>query len=225
MRKYLFTLFICLSTSLFAQQPRIYFFPEFVKSRIVYKNHQKFVVMLNFDAANGKMLYKQDDVMMELINPAAVDTIFVGDRKFVYHNKKFCEVFKRDAGTILLGWRLKKVHQGQTGAFGLPTQAHVQKLSSVNLSGGDNDSNPNPGMGITNYDSYGASSLDVWKQKNDNTYFFTKNGKEYTLKNLKSVYKTFPEYEEKIKEFVKEKKLDMINADNAVQVIDFIFTL
>lgn len=225
MRQIILSLFFFLCTGAFAQQPRIYFFPDFVKSRIVYKNNQKFQVMLNFDAANSKMLYQQDGVMMELVNPAAVDTIFVGDRKFVYHEKQFCEVFKRDNETILLGWKLKKVHQGQTGAFGLPTQVHVQKLSSVDLSGMGLGANPNAGLGMTSYDSYGAPSLDVWKQKNDNTYFFIKNGKEYKVKTLKSVYKAFPEYEGKIKDFVSDKKLDMIHADNAVQIIDYICTL
>ncbi|MCQ2267428.1 MAG: hypothetical protein MJZ83_00980 [Bacteroidaceae bacterium] len=225
MRQIILSLFFFLCTGAFAQQPRIYFFPDFVKSRIVYKNKQKFQVMLNFDAANSQMLYKQDGVMMELANPAAVDTIFVGDRKFVYHQKQFCEVFKRDKGVVLLGWRLKQVHQGQTGAFGLPTQAHVQKLSSVDLSGMGLGANPNAGMGMTQYDSHGAPSLDVWKQKNDNTYYIVKDGKEYKLKTLKTVYKAFPQQSDRIKEFVSENKLDMVHADNAVQVIDFIFGL
>lgn len=226
MRNYLsIILLFCCSLTVSAQKPRIYFFKDFVQSRITYKNHQRFIVMLNFDAANGEMLYKEGETMMTLTNPEAVDTISVGDRKYVYHDKKFCEVFQRENGTVLLGWKLKQVHKGQTGAFGLPTQAHVQKLSTVDLSGMGLGANPNAGMGYIQYDNYEAPSFDVWKQKNDNTYYFTKGGKEYKVRTLKNVYKAFPQYKEKIQSFVKENDLDMIHADNAVQIIDYIFTL
>ena len=82
----------------------------------------------------------------------------------------------------------------------------------------------NGSYGVNQYDGNGRN-LDVWKTKNQSTYFFTKNGKEYSVKNIKSVYKAFPEQKEQIKQYVRDNKLDMMTAENALQVIDYIFSL
>ncbi|MCE2616636.1 hypothetical protein [Phocaeicola oris] len=222
MRKILFILFVFLCSSTMAQQKRIYFFPEFIKSKIVYKNKAKFVVMLNYDASNKKMLYMQDDQMMELINPQTVDTIYTGGRTWVYHNQQFCEVIQRENGNkILIGWVMKNVYKGQKGALGMTTQAHVQKLRAVDFAGAQNGQNMNAGMEAAQYDSWNAD-FDVWKQKNNNTYYFNIGDKQYALTSLKSVYKAFPERKEEIKMFVHDKKLDMMNAEKALEIIDFL---
>ncbi|MBP5619304.1 MAG: hypothetical protein J6X23_02495, partial [Bacteroidaceae bacterium] len=78
--------------------------------------------------------------------------------------------------------------------------------------------------GVNQHDGNGRN-LDVWKTKNQSTYYFTKNGKEYSIKGIKSVYKAFPEQKEQIKQFVQDNKLDMMNAENALQVIDYLFSL
>ena len=69
------------------------------------------------------------------------------------------------------------------------------------------------------------SSIEVWQRKGDNTYFFTLDGTEYKVKRLKDLYKAFPDKAPALKEFVKEKKYTMENAQQALSVIAYLKTL
>jgi len=225
MRKTITLILILICTAAMAQQKRIYFFPEFVKSRMVFKNKSRFVAMVNYDAANRKMLYKQGEQLMELTNPQDVDTIYTGGRKWVFHNRQFCEVIETEhRDTILIGWVFKNVYRGQRGALGMITQAHVQKLRAVDFMGPQNGDNMNAGMEPAQYDSWNAD-LEVWNKKNSNTYYFSRYGTPYSVTTLKSVYKAFPEHKTEIKAYVSENKLDMHNADKALQIIDFLLKM
>ncbi|MGM9802648.1 MAG: hypothetical protein ACI308_00570, partial [Muribaculaceae bacterium] len=154
MRKFILLLAVMMSFAAMAQQlKRVYFFKEFTPGRVLYKSGAKFDVNLNYDANNFKVLYMQGDVMMELVNPELVDTIYMGGRKMVFHEARFCEVeHLSNARQVLIGWHIKQVYGGRTGAFGLPTQAQVIKLRAVDLIGPEHGHNMNAGMGISQYD-------------------------------------------------------------------------
>lgn len=207
-----------------AQEKRVYLFPDFVKTMIKYKGSSKFLVMANYDAANQKVMYKQGDQLMELVSPQLVDTIYFGGQKWVYHQSEFCQVAAGKRDTILIGWHITKVHEGYVGAYGtsqVPSQK-VQLGDHFGMGGlaGAGGGMYNGSFGVNDDDGEGRN-LDVWKNKNENNYYFRKQGKEYKVSNLKSVYKTFPAQKDKIKEFVTTNKLDMMSAEKAVQIIHF----
>lgn len=224
MRKLFILIFLIVSTITMAQEKRVYLFQEFAKTIIKYKANQRFSVMANFDVANQKVMYKQGEDLMELVNPALVDTIFFGNQKWIYHNDQYCQIAKMPKGEILIAWHITKVHDGYVGVYGTSqVPSHKIQLEGnfgmgtiAGISGGMY----NGSFGTNTNDGQGRN-LDVWKNKNQNTYYFTKNGKEYKLTSLKSVYKTFPDQKAKIQEYVKENSLDMMSAEKALQIVDF----
>ena len=229
MRNIFTILLFFLTASIMAQEKRIYFFQDFVPTRILYKNKAHNQAQANYDVANRKIMYMQDDQLMELINPENIDTLYMGGSRWVYRDKQFCEVIDRDGGNrVLVGWHITRVHEGYVGAFGT-SQVPSRKIQLSDQFGMGTIAGIGGGMyngsyGVNQYDGNGRN-LDVWKTKNQSTYFFTKNGKEYSVKNIKRVYKAFPEQKEQIKQYVRDNKLDMMTAENALQVIDYIFSL
>ncbi len=226
MRKLLLIAALLVGLTGMAQQlKRVFLFNGFSDGVVLYKNGAKVGAKLNYDANNFAMLYMQGNVMMELVNPQTVDTVYVGGKKLVYHDKRFCEVVDLGADRkVLIGWLIKSVYEGRTGAFGLPTQAQVIKLRAVDLIGPEYRHNMNAGMEAAQYDARNAE-LEVWQQKNANSYYFVKDGVEVTLRKMNDIYKYFPGKKEQIKAYAKENNLDMMHTQRALRLIDYLMKL
>ncbi|MBR5918520.1 MAG: hypothetical protein IK067_04245, partial [Prevotella sp.] len=180
--------------------------------------------------ANRKLMFMQGNQLMEATAPESIDTLYMGGSRWVYKDKQFCEIIDRENGErLLVGWHITKIHEGYVGALGSVSQAPSRKVQLGDQFGMGTIAGISGGMynGTfgTNQNDGNGRNLDVWRSKNQSTYYFTKNGKEHAVKGLKSVYKAFPEHKEQIKQFVRENKLDMTNAENALKIIDFILTL
>ncbi len=219
-------LFICLVGK--AQQSRIYFYPDFIPTKITYKNGSAFQVMGNYDVVNLKFMYKQGEQLMELINPQLVDTIFISDSEWTYHNNSFCEVVKRPNGIVYnVAWHITKVNKGYVGAYGT-SQVPSKKVEIFdNLGMGDMSLTSGLNNAFSNATQSGGSglNLDVWKNKNQSTYYFTKDGREYGVKGMKSVLKAFPTKKDQIKQYVHDNHIDTLTAEGMLQVIDYLMTL
>lgn len=231
MKRLIIILIAFVSLTAASQQfKRTYFLSDFTDGILRYKGGQLVSAKMNYDANNQVFLFMNGDVMMEMTNAYLVDTVYVADRKFVYRAKDsdpnegiFCEVVHvNNNKEVLIGWLIKQVYGGRTGAFGLPTQAQVIKLKAVDLIGAENGHNMNAGMGVSQYD-YRNADLEVWRQKNSNTYYFkTESGEEVSAKSMKDLYKIYPERKDEIKKYAKKNKLDMMHTDRALKLIDYI---
>ena len=229
MRRILTFLLLAVSTVAIAQEKRVYFFSDFVNTLIQYKGGQKFKVKANYDVANRKMMYMQGEQLMELTDPQLVDTIVTDGYTWVFNKGHFCQVVDSEAGhRVLLGWHIVRAHEGYVGAYGV-SQIPSRKVKLTGQFGLDNFTGEGGGIfnGTTDTNEYdgNGSNLDVWRFKNQNTYFFTKDGRDYALKGIKSVYKSFPEHKAQIKQFVRDNKLDMMTAESALRIIDYLHTL
>lgn len=229
MRRFLTVILLALSLNSVAQEKRIYFFSDFVNTAIKYKGGQVFKVKANYDVANRKMMYMQGEQLMELTDLQLVDTIVTDGYAWVLHDGHFCQVVdSNDGNRVLLGWHIVKTHEGYVGAFGI-SQVPARKLKLSGDFGLDNFTADGGGIfnGTTDTNAHdgNGSNLDVWRNKNLNTYYFTKAGREYALKGMKSVYKAFPDKKAQIKQFVRENKVDMQTATGALELIDYLMSL
>lgn len=208
-------LFILLGlfTALQAQTGPIFMFEKFSNAKVRFKNRSVTVSPMNYDASGGKMYFQQDGAMMEMTNVYMVDTVAWGDRKFVPQGRRFWEVFKQENGVVFVDWLLKDVHLGSKGAFGLPTQGKVETLKLADLSAG--------APGGYSYDTQGTYSKDMWKRKNDNTYYFMYDGKMRKIKSVKQLRKLFASHAQLIKDYADKEKIDMNHVPDALKLIDF----
>lgn len=198
-----------------AQTGPIFLFEKFTNARIHFKNRSVTVSSMNYDAAGGKMYFMQQEDFMELTNAAAIDTIAWGNRKFIPHGRRFHEVFRLDqsGAVIYVDWLLKDVHLGSKGAMGLPTQGKVENLKLGDFTG--------EAPGFDGYTTQGTYDKDVWKRKNDNTYYLNCDGKTRKIKNLKQLCQAFPDLATELRHYAHHEKLDMGQVPDALKLLDF----
>ena len=200
-----------LGLTAFAQRP-IYLLPESVKGHMVFANGSTADVYWNFDTCYQKIYFLQGKNIMEMTNMESLVSLTSEDRKFVMHDGRLCEVIDRDGEQTLVNWKFRKVNKGSIGAMGATTQNKVEVLWS-HL---DEDEYVEGGI---NAFQQGEHAREVWTERSDNTYYFEVDGVFCGAKRLKDLYKAFPEAAPQLKAFVKQNKLTMENADNALKVL------
>ena len=212
-----------------AQTGRIFLFDNFAKGYVKFKNGAVNVSMMNYDANNGKMYFMQDKTLMELTSPELVDSIKFGERTFIGRQGDFVEQYTLNHGTIKILWRIHKIHEGYVGAYGQTSQVGARKIELQGNFGMGNLAGAGGGMYNgsfgTNQDDNNGQKYDIWKVKSANTYIFEKNGKEYAINRIKNLYKAFPQYKTQLQDFAKEHELDLMSADKAVILIDYLLSL
>lgn len=212
-----------------AQTGRIFLFDNFAKGYVKFKNGAVNVSMMNYDANNGKMYFMQDETLMELTSPELVDSIKFGERKFIGRQGDFVEQYTLNHGTVKILWRIHKIHEGYLGAYGQVSQVGARKIELQGNFGMGNLAGAGGGMYNgsfgTNQEDNNGQKYDIWKVKSANTYIFEKNGKEYAINRIKNLYKAFPLYKTQLQAFAKEHELDLMSADKAVILIDYLLSL
>lgn len=208
-------LYLCTLFTVSAQQfKRIFLFDDFTEARIKFRNGSQTVVSLNYDASNKTMLFRQGEELMEVTNTSTVDTVFVGDRRFIPAEKGFYEVIFLNNGTVFVDWLLKDVNVGSKGALGVVTQGSVYNLQMSNF--GLNGTEM-----YTPYKQQKLGSTDVYRRKSDNTYYINKENRLVKLKTLKQVVKAFPAFKDDINTFAKENDTDMKETHDVLMLLDY----
>ncbi len=219
----------CAFLSLSAQGERIFLFDNFAKGFIKFKSGAVNASMMNYDANNGKMYFMQGETLMEMTGTQLVDSIQFGDRHFVGRDGDFVELYSLKHGIVKILWRIRKIHEGYVGAFGQQSQVggtKIQLNGNFGLGGlaGAGGGMYNGSFGINDSDDSGRR-MDIWKTKSTNTYFFEKDGKEYKASSIKHLYKAFPQHKAQLQAFAKENNLDLMSAEKAVVLIDYLLSL
>lgn len=208
---------VCFQLS--AQQfARLYLFESYTPAQVKLRNRSVTTAQVNYDAANKTMLFLQGDDIMEFANVAQIDTIKIAGRKFVPADKGFHEVVQLSHGLLYIDWLLKDVNIGSKGAMGAVTQGSVHNLQMTDFEL----------SGSTMYTPYQQQKLgvtDVYRRKNDNTYYIKVEGKTVKLKTVKQVLKQFAPYASPIEDYIKEHSLNFRETPDAIALIDYCQTL
>lgn len=190
-----------------AQKKRQMLFEDYSKGVVLMKNNSKTMAELNYDAGNQKMMFKNGSEEMLLTNITQIDTVYIGNAKFIPTGSKdnFYEILQIPNGTIGINWLLKNASQGYKNAFGVTQQAKVESLNTNQL----------------NYGVYENQYTEVYKLANQNEYCIFRDGTPQKFKNKKSLLKLFPGKENLIETYIKETKTDMKNAKDVITLVNY----
>jgi len=72
--------------------PDQFVFPDFSVGVVKMKNGEKVILSLNYDIVNGKMVFMQKNKKYDIVNTAAIDTVYIQEVKFVPVGKVFYQV-------------------------------------------------------------------------------------------------------------------------------------
>lgn len=197
-------LILCIQ-NIFAQEKRILLFENYQKGTILLKNRYKTHTLLNFDAANDNIMFKQDNDEMILTNSNQIDTVYIGNRKFIPIRNIFLECIATKHGDVYIHWNLKNVYKGKRGAYGMITQTKVESINTAQM----------------NYGYYENQYVDVYQLSNRNEYYLFNGDKPIVVKNEKQLLKSFPEQQNNIKEYIKKRGINFLDTKKVIELLEY----
>ncbi len=207
-----FLIFVCslaFLTSTNAQVTReLFLLKGFSQGIILNKDGSKAAAEMNYDAKGRNMLFLEGEDLMLLTNTNAIDTIFIGSRKFIPEKNYFLEVVGIPNGTVYVDWRFNSIQIGKKGAYGITTQGTVETV---------------------NVHSYRAGGKFEWDESTAVTKFKVENeyrvkntaGKILKFKNKKDLLKQFANHKEAIEQYLAQNSVDWENPEMVVDLADF----
>lgn len=188
---------------------RVYLFEKYTNGMVLLKNKVHIPTSLNYDTANGYMMYIDNGKEMILEESQGIDTVYIGTAKFIPSGQhSFLEMVSRKNGVIFIKWDLSKQLRGKKGAYGQIIQGTVDviDINVIKQQGG-----------VIERSQY----IDVYVQQNNNEYWLLRNDEFVKCRNKKSLIKLFPDKAELIKSYIKEHKLEFNNPQQILDLLDY----
>lgn len=220
MKKLLFVLAFLCGLGATAQTRVAMLLDDYVDGVVYLKNNFPVRVPLNYDGGLHNMRYMLDNQAMELQNVQDVDSVKIGNRKFVPLNGRFCEVFTPKTpncdDALLVEWSMSRQHIGYKGVMGNVSQVRGH---SVNVSLMDNIlagstateglmQSGNSSQMTGNSNNSTIKSQDVYKTRYSNVYYIYRDGKAGKFKDKKQLLKLFPERTEEVESVLRRHHAD-----------------
>ena len=183
-----------------------YLLTEFIKTRVLMKSGASQYEMMNYNTVTEKMVYRKDDNYWDLANPEMVDTVYLGDMKFIPFGKYFFEAGYISKITLFIQHKGTLMSAGSTVGYGGKSQlASTDRITGVDFSGGrfnlplptDFIVNPSP------------------------VYWIRKNGEMLDFLTEKQFLRYFETDAEKIRDFIKDNKLKIDKPDHLSRIVRF----
>ena len=185
----------------------VFLFDRFTKGKILLTDKRYIETQFNYNCEKQELYYKDGNEYQMMYNTSNIDTLWIGNRKFVpaHEGVRFFECIPVGDGTLLVDWKIKLYYKGKRGAMGVVPQAGGQ--ASVDMEWMLN-------KGLSNPDN------SVYKRDIQNTYWIILNGQQVSFSNLKSFLKLYPDTRRKaIRQLAKDQS---INFDDPWQVAKLI---
>lgn len=187
-------------------QAQQYLLKEFTACSAKMKNNQPVRGLFNYNCNTQRMEFMDGETVMELTNPEAVDTLYLGPHKMIPYSTKFLEVLCRAPEySLAVDYKAKAVNLGREGAMGTRSQMSVASMDMKSL--GIHQNRPE------------IHELSVWKQENDNGYYLIQKHKMKRFNNTKSLLKLLPERKDKIESYTADNKVDYHDPEQVMEMI------
>jgi hypothetical protein len=163
-------------------------------------------VMLNYNLVTEKMIFFQKDQVFDLLNQNAVDTIYMGGRRYIPYGKVFYEVYPGSQMTFFIQHRGRLMSPPKPAAYGGTSEVS----SSTYINRMD--------FGSVVYNRKLEEDLRV---KYDPLYWVKLNDNMVSFATEKQLLKLFPDKEVSIKQYIKKNKLKFDKLEDLVKIWRF----
>lgn len=172
-----------------------FLFDTFTQGKVVMKNKLATRALFNYDCVRQQLHFMDRNQEMILENTATIDTLYIGERKFIPRQTRFLECIPAGSTVLLVDWKAKIYNQGKKGAMGFVSQAGgIEKMDVGQMQNRGHD----------------RTSNDVNIVKYTNTYFFSLDGKSKQFTSPKSFLKLFPQaHKDTLQAFYQEQSVRM----------------
>lgn len=205
-----FALFLlCIITPLRAQTDSLanlpqYLFTHFDTSAVRLKTGEFSKAYMNYNTLTEKMAFYKKGVLLNLIKPETVDTIWIQNRLFVPFENAFYEVIVIAPISLFIQHRSDLTAVGKPAAYG----ASSQTTSSTTITKLYSDK------------AYNLKLPQDLKVTHSTVYWVRMNNVMYRFMTERQLLKIFASKEDELKKFIKKSNLDIIkNQDDLIKLI------
>lgn len=181
-------------------------FPDFKGGNILMKSGTVNEAFLNYNMVDEEMLMDRGGEYRVLSKPEEVDTIFLGDKKFVWIDKLFYEVVSVGKVSIFIQHKSRYVSVGTPTAYGMTSQTNASPTVAT-VQGG------NQVRHLEKPDNVKVTCIDV---------YWARIGNEmHRFSNLKQFAKLFNDQETKVRDYVKSSNLEIKSPEDLKKLGEF----
>jgi hypothetical protein len=183
-----------------------FLFPSFTKSLVKMKDGRQLTASINYNMVDEEMIFDQKGVYMALDKPQEIDTIYLQNKKFVPVEKAFYEVLNKGEITMFIQHKSKYSQKGTPTAYGMTTKtAGPTKVLSMRVGNQVRQVDLPENVEITAATVY-------WVKYNNGMNKFTTE---------KQFLKLFPDKADKLKEYIKNSKLNLKEREDLIKLGNF----
>lgn len=184
----------------------VFIFETFTEGKALLKNKAINQTKFNYDCVKQELHFLSDGENMIMDDNSNIDTLYIGNRKFIPYQNRFLEYIPINNATLLIDYKTKVLPIGKKGAYGVTTQGTAPVL----------DFDPSKPLDQKSLDNH------VYRFNLENKYYLEQDQKRKKFTNTKSFLKLFPkEQAEAISSFMKKEKINMQNPDDVMKAVEF----
>jgi hypothetical protein len=170
------------------------------------KDGRNLVATINYNMVDEEMIFDQKGVYMALDKPQEIDTVYLQNRRFVPVEKAFYEVVTKGPVTIFIQHKSRYAPVGSATAYGMTSKTLGTTAVRTIQSG-------NQVRQVEIPENVTVSPATIyWVKVNDQMNKFTTE---------KQFLKMFPGKEDKLKEFIKNSRLDIKVREDLIKLGNF----
>ena len=198
--------------SAYAQQERTepghYLFPEFTSGVVLMKTGNRTSALLNYNSLTEEMVFDNNGQKRAIAENEMmqIDTVFIGDRKFIVLNGKFVECLHQAGWDLYAEYKCRVREPGKAAGYGTTSEtAAVESYSSLHYGGKVYD------LKLPDYE------VDPYFN-----YLLNRNGEISKFVNMKQLKNIYKDRKDMFKEYTKGHKVDYDNKQSIIQLIDYL---
>jgi len=182
-----------------------YLYPEFTRCFVKMKSGESHTALMNYNTVTGKMIFYQSGVLMELATPETVDTIFLQNAKFVFHEKAFLEVLVNAPISLFIQHKSDLSSSEKPSAYG----AESQTSASTSVSK------------IYNDKAYTLKLPENFKVIPSSVYWIKMKNDMFKFTSERQFLNIFPSKVAGIKKFIHQYDINLKKQDDLIKLVNY----
>lgn len=181
-----------------------YILDSFTTGTVLQKSGDRTTQPLNYNALTGEMIFDAGGKYLAIAEPQYVDTVYIGQRKFIPGDKKFYEVLINTPLPLLLEATCTVQEPGSNVGFGSSSNTTAATPLKNLISSG------------------GALALQLpegFKVKPGYNYWIVKDGYYRKANNAQQLGKIFPDKRSVLANWIKTEHTDFAKRDDVIKLV------
>jgi len=186
-----------------------YLFPEFIQGKVLMKKGKINEVRMNYNALTEEMIFENNGVKLALAQLEAIDTVYVGGKRFVPINGKLFDLLYHSKFELFAEHKCKLNDPGKPAGYGTSSQLGAASTYSSYFSGNR---------------VYEMTLPETVETNPYTVYYLRKDGNLLKFVSLKFLLKEFPEKSAAAKKFIRENNVSYENWESVIKLVRFLET-